>query len=166
MDKINIFLPKNYRIFLLEVMGCCWRGIESQRLVFYINDKKLDRTQLSDSFAYVETLHLKERNELSISWIGTKREYKRNGLATLLLIYSTMYYKTMHDISIVTLDDCSDWFISNPATSFLENNLYVSLGFEYLKPNMPEMEGKPSVIINKYDSVVNKYSNNSFYLQI
>ena len=145
MDKFNHFLPGKYNIFTF---------FYDDRVIFYINDKKLLRDNLTtDCLAFIETITLDEDDEMCISWIATNTGYKRKGLASMLIIAATEYYKNK---SQIVLDDCSDY-------AFIESNIYTSLGFKYINSNEPEMIGKPSTIIKKWKSFINKYGKRQFY---
>jgi hypothetical protein len=61
-----------------------------------------------------------------ITWIATENEYRGQGLALLLLIYSICYLKgSFPDVNYVTLDDDSD------RSALLIKNVYDSLGFGF-----------------------------------
>ncbi len=145
MDKFNNLLPSKYNIFTF---------FHDDRVIFYINDKKLLKHNLiTDCLAFIETISLDEDNEICISWIATNTGYKRKGLASMLIIAAATYYKNK---SQIILDDCSDY-------AFIKGNIYTSLGFKYINSNEPEMIGKPSIIIKKWSSFVNKYNKRPFY---
>ena len=149
MDKFNKFLSNKYQLFNLVSIG--------DRLIFYVSEKELtDETLVDNCVAWIETVLFEEENELCITWLKTNDEYRGNGIASLLIIAAATYYQQEYGCIKVTLDDFSD-------RSFIENNIYTSLGFEYINKKEPEMIGQSHKIIKKWKSFINKNKNKKFY---
>ena len=96
--------------------------------------------------------------ELDISWVEVKDNYRGKGLAKYLLLLSLSYGKTMFpSMNKVNLDDSSDNSASGARTdeewnSLLQRNIYLKLGFRYLDiEDGPEMEGDVDVILSEHE---------------
>ena len=148
MNKFNNFLPDKYKLFINK---------EEHQLIFYINDKELTTSEVTTScLAWLVSIWMEEDNEMTISWLITNIDYRGNGLGSLLIIAAATYYKQKYDVKKIELDDCSNH-------CFLEDNIYTSLGFKYIKSTEPEMIGKTSNIIKKWSSFINKNKRKKFY---
>ena len=149
MDKFNKFLSNKYQLFTLVSTG--------DRLIFYVSEKELtDETVVDNCIAWIETVWFEEDNEMCITWITTHEEYRGNGLGSFLIIAATTYYKQEYGCKKAILDDFTDY-------SFMINNIYTKLGFEYINKREPEMIGKTNTIIKKWESFINKNKNKKFY---
>ena len=96
--------------------------------------------------------------ELDISWVEVKDNYRGKGLAKYLLLLSLSYGKKMFpSMNKVNLDDSSDYSASGTMTdeernTALQRNIYHKLGFRYLDiEDGPEMEGDVDVILSEHE---------------
>ena len=92
--------------------------------------------------------------EVSISWVEVKDNYRGKGLAKYLLLLSLSYGKKMFpSMNKVILDDDSGQSASGTMTdeersNVLQRNIYYKLGLRYIDiEDGPEMEGNVDVIL-------------------
>ena len=94
--------------------------------------------------------------EVSISWVEVKDDYRGKGLAKYLLLLSLSYGKKMFpSMNKVILDDDSGQSAAGTMTdeersNALQRNIYYKLGFRYIDiEDGPEMEGNVDVILSE-----------------
>ena len=116
----------------------------------------LSQLNIPNSVGYIEFYVNNE--ELDISWVEVKDNYRGKGLAKYLLLLSLSYGKKMFpSMNKVNLDDSSDNSASGTMTdeernTALQRNIYHKLGFLYLDiEDGPEMEGDVDVILSEHE---------------
>ena len=94
--------------------------------------------------------------EVSISWVEVKDDYRGKGLAKYLLLLALKYSKQMFPfMNKVILDDSSENSAAGTMTdeersNALQRNIYYKLGLRYIDiEDGPEMEGNVDVILDE-----------------
>ena len=115
----------------------------------------LSQLNLPNSVGYIEFFVNAE--EVDISWVEVKDNYRGKGIAKYLLLLSLNYGKKMFPtMNKVILDDSSDNTAAGTMTdeernNVLQRNIYSKLGFQYVDiEDGPEMEGDVDAILSNH----------------
>ena len=151
LNKFTGILPTKYKIFAFREIYP-----NGEAVIFYISDKIIDveKEGGDTSIAFISCFIDYSDNELTIKFVKTNPSFSGNGLGLFLMILAGCYANSLKDKTItkVSLDDCSDnaWN--------MDCNMYLKLGLSYINENPePEMEGKISVLISKWNEFKIKY---------
>ena len=136
------YLPKNFQLFKYQIQ----RDNAYLNVLYIYNGKKA--IENIDDFLYnpkviasVQFYTFNDIDEATVTSVNVFEEYRGHGYGYYLLMQMAEYL-TKINVQTIELQDDSDNYRQ-------KNNLYTSLGFEYLADYGPEMFAKVSTILRK-----------------
>ena len=136
------YLPKNFHEFRYQIQ----RDDAYLNIIYIYAGKKAikdldDFRYNSDVIASVQFYTNDETDEATVTSVDVLEKYRGRGYSYYLLLQMAKYLEGI-GIQTIELDDDSDNYRK-------KNNLYTSLGFEYLADFGPEMFANVSTILRK-----------------